>query len=178
MPLTDEALLSDALRSGEREKIEKAFTTIYCAYAKLVSFCVAKYVEDPESVKDITNDVFLSFFQNAAKVKGSVKYYLLQSARNAAINFARKAARTTLIEKEEEIPAEGSFQSASFYQELVEDLHRHLTPQESEILLLHVVEGYSFKEIAQKIHLKPTSANVIYFRAIRKYRKSQKEKNR
>jgi DNA-directed RNA polymerase specialized sigma24 family protein len=90
MPFTNEALLSKALQSGNRARIEAAFETIYNDQVKLVAFVVAKYIADPETVKDVTNDVFVSFFQNAASVSGSIKFYLCQSAKNAAINRAKK----------------------------------------------------------------------------------------
>lgn len=175
MPLTSEALLSKALRSGERQKIEEAFGTIYANYVKLVSFCAAKYIKDQETVKDVTNDVFLNFFQNAEKVTGSVKYYLLQSARNAAITRAKKDGRIVFTDESELVPDESCLQSSSFYEELVADLRRTLSEKEIYIVVLHSVEGYSFKDIGAKLKMKESAANVAHFRAIRKYQKAQKE---
>jgi RNA polymerase sigma factor, sigma-70 family len=178
MPLTSEALLSKALHSGDRAKIEEAFGTIYNDYAKLVSFCVARYVSDSETVKDVTNDVFLNFFANAKKVTGSVKYYLLQSARNAAITQAKKDGRILFTDESESIPDESSLQSASFYGELVSDLKHALSEKETQIVILHAVEGYSFKEIGSKFEMKAGAVNVVYFRALRKCRKADEEAKR
>jgi RNA polymerase sigma factor (sigma-70 family) len=175
MPLNSEALLSQALRSGEPKAIEEAFGTIYAAYAKLVSFCVAKYIPDPETVKDLTNDVFLSFFQNASHVRGSIKYYLLQSARNAAISRAQKNGRLAFTDESELLPDESTLQSAPFYSELVASLRLVLSEKELRIVLLHAVEGYTFKEVGALLAMSEGAANVAYFRAIRKYRKAHKE---
>jgi RNA polymerase sigma factor (sigma-70 family) len=175
MPFTNEALLSEALHSGNRTRIEAAFETIYNDEVKLVAFVVAKYIADPETVKDITNDVFLRFFQNAAVVTGSIKFYLCQSAKNAAINEAKKERPLADTELSEEFPSNDDERGAAFYRELVASLNAVLTPKELEIVLLHAVEGYPFKEIGAKLGLSENAANVAYFRAIKKYRRSRKE---
>lgn len=178
MPFTNEALLSKALQSGNRARIEAAFETIYNDQVKLVAFVVAKYIADPETVKDVTNDVFVSFFQNAASVSGSIKFYLCQSAKNAAINRAKKDQSVLYTDQSEEFPAEGDERSSAFYRELVASLKKVLNEKELQIVLLHVIEGYPFKEIGAKFGMNENAANVAYFRALKKYRQSQKEEKK
>jgi RNA polymerase sigma factor (sigma-70 family) len=175
MPFTNEALLSEALHSGNRARIEAAFETIYNDEVKLVAFVVAKYIADLETVKDITNDVFLRFFQNAGAVTGSIKFYLCQSAKNAAINEAKKKRPFADTELSEEFPSADDERGATFYCELVNSLRTVLTPKELKIVLLHAVEGYPFKEIGAKFGLSENAVNVAYFRAIKKYRQRRKE---
>lgn len=175
MPITNEALLSKALQSGNRPRIEAVFETIYNDQVKLVAFVVAKYIADPETVKDVTNDVFLRFFQTASSVTGSIKFYLCQSAKNAAINRAKKDHSLFYTDQSEEFPDNENEQSALFYQDLLNSLKTVLSEKEVEIILLHVIEGYPFKEIGSKLGMNENSANVAYFRAIKKYRQARKE---
>jgi len=172
--VNNEHLLNTALASKNEVKIKQAYEVIYNEYAKLVSFCVAKYVNNTDAVKEITNDVFVSFFSHSARVDGNLKSYLCQMARNAAINYLNKEQKLVYIDNCDEIASDETRSSAPFYSLLVNDLSEVLSKDEVEIILLHAVEGYSFKEIGQRKNISPNNANVIYFRAIKRFRKSSK----
>ncbi len=169
-----EHLLNTALASKNEAKIKQAYEVIYNEYVKLVSFCVAKHVSDSDAIKEITNDVFISFFNHSSKVDENLKSYLCQMAKNAAINYLNKEKRLVYIDNCDEIANEETCASAPFYSSLVNDLSEVLSKDEVEIILLHAVEGYSFKEIGQRKSISSNNANVIYFRAIKRFRKSSK----
>lgn len=44
----------------------KKFGEIYDQYVRLVAFVVSKYLSDEEDIKDLTNEVFVRFFERAA----------------------------------------------------------------------------------------------------------------
>lgn len=169
-----EHLLNTALASKNEVKIKQAYEVIYNEYVKLVSFCVAKYVSDNDTIKEITNDVFVSFFNHSLKVTGNLKSYLCQMAKNSALNYLNKEKRFVYIDNCDEIASQEARLSAPFYSSLVNDLNDVLSKDEVEIILLHAVEGYSFKEIGQRKNISSNNANVIYFRAIKRFRKSSK----
>jgi RNA polymerase sigma-70 factor (ECF subfamily) len=169
-----EHLLNTALASKNEVKIKQAYEVIYNEYVKLVAFCVAKYVSDNDIIKEITNDVFVSFFNNSSKVDENLKRYLCQMAKNSAINYLNKEKRLVYIDNCDDIASEETCTSAPFYSSLVNDLEEVLSKDEVEIILLHAVEGYSFKEIGQRKSISSNNANVIYFRALKRFRKSSK----
>ena len=169
-----EHLLNTALASKNEIRIKQAYEAIYNEYAKLVSFFVAKYVDDNDAIKEITNDVFIAFFNHSSRVDENLKSYLCQMARNTTINYLKKEKHLVYIENCDDIASEETCTSAPFYSSLVNDLNEILSKDEVEIILLHAVEGYSFKEIGQRKNISSNNANVIYFRAIKRFRKSSK----
>ena len=50
------------IQSRSEEQVHKIFNEIYVTYGKLVFFVISKYVNQLEDIEDLTNDVFLSFF--------------------------------------------------------------------------------------------------------------------
>ena len=162
-----------AVKSGDKERINKAFEQVYVTYVKLVAFVVGKYISDRETIKDIVNDIFLNLFNHADKVNGNVKYYLTASARNAAVNYLSKQNRSAT-----EVPLEYADGASDTYHgrsEVVEDLKKTLSVEEVDVILLHVTEGYTFKEIAAMKNKNVNTVITLYNRAIKKYKKGAKE---
>ena len=157
-----------AVKSGDKNKIDTAFEAVYKAYAKLVAFVVGEYIFDRETIKEVVNDVFLSLFNHADNVLGSVKYYLSVSAKNAAINRAKRESK-----RKGDVPIEYADEAAEFEprSEIVSELKKYLCEEEVAIILKHVIEGYSFKEIARSFGKNRNTVLSIYFRAIKKLKK-------
>ena len=173
MKQSNEKLLSFAHKKGDRELLMQAYEKIYSDCVKLVSFSVSKYINDNEIIKDITNEVFVSFFNNSINVNNSIKYYLLNTARNLAIQYLEKENKIIKCENIEEIGEYNNFDSHIKYLELIDDLKQVLTENEVRIIVLHVIEGYTFKEIGEKLKVNSKTVNKIYERAIKKYRNNK-----
>ncbi len=162
----DDKTLLKAVKSGNKEKISLLFKSVYEKYYKLVFFCVSKYVEDNQIVEDIVNDTFLSFFNSASKVKSSVKYYLLNSAKNNAINYLRKKKPSYDLEN---LTIASSFSDEGVvFKQTVEKMQKILSKMEVDIVLLHAVEDFKFREIATFLKMKLPTVITIYNRAIAK----------
>ncbi|MDE5856380.1 MAG: hypothetical protein K2H06_04960, partial [Anaeroplasmataceae bacterium] len=75
--MKDKRLISK-IQTGNEEQIHKAFNEIYVTYGKLVFFVISKYVHQLEDIEDLTNDVFLSFFNQIQQIdlKNNIKSYL------------------------------------------------------------------------------------------------------
>ena len=67
-----------------------------------------------------------------------------------------------------------NFESHYSYKELVADLTSVLDERSVRIIIMHAVEGYTFKEIASVLNLNYKTVNKIYERAIKKYREVSK----
>ena len=174
--LSDEKRLKNALKSNNKDKITKIYEEIYNQYVKLVAFQVGKYIADKETIKDITNDVFIAFFEYQSEISSSIKSFLCMSARNMSINYLKKNDKILYTDTEEEFVNEDALESAPTYKELIEDLKEVLSKEEVEIVLLHAVEGYSFKEIGEMLNIKANAANTRYFRALKKFKSASKAK--
>lgn len=174
MGKSNEELLFLAIKSKNKDKINEIFEKIYNDYVKLVAFSVGKYVKDVDDIKDITNEVFIRFFKNIENIKTSIKYYLLSTARNLSIDYLKEKNKYEVFENIDDLINENLIESYNGYQELVDDLKNVLSLREVEIIILHVVDGYTFKEIGAKLNLSSKNANKIYERALKKFKASIK----
>ena len=166
--LKDDVLILMMLKSNDEEKIRHSFKCVYEKYYKLVCFCISQYVKTKEDVEEIANDTFISFFNNIHNIDISknIKYYILTTAKNNAINFVKKQSRYTLLSDEhlKNIPYEEKYES----NDIINYLKEVLNNEELSILIDHLLYGYSFKEIAINTN---KSINTI----MSKYRRSLKK---
>jgi RNA polymerase sigma factor (sigma-70 family) len=160
-----------AVKSGDETRINKAFEQVYYEYVRLVAFIVGGYISDRETVKEVVNDVFLSLFNHAENVSGSVKYYLCVSAKNAAINRSMRDRKRSA-----ELPLEYASERSEVFEphgDVMELLSRSLNATEIEIVLKRV-EGYTFREIAEKSGKNLNTVLTTYRRAVAKFEKEMK----
>jgi len=157
-----------ALKSGDRKLIDTAFADVYNKYAKLIAFVVGKYVADSEVVKEIVNDTFIGFFNHAKSVDGNIKYYLSVSAKNNAITYLRKEKQSGV-----KVPLEYAESICEYEgrEKVVDELLKVFSREQVDIIILHAVEGYTFKEIAKMTGKNVNTVITIYNRAIKKFKK-------
>lgn len=165
-----EQVLVDALKSKNRNTIEETFKLIYDSYFKLVYFCIAGYVTNKEDIEELSNDVFLKFFNHLDNIRidGSIKYYLTTSAKNTAINFVKKQKLLLTSENLHLIPSE---EPKSYDSDLIDKIKESLTKEESELVIEHVVIGKSLREIARETKESSNTVKSRYRRSIMKLRK-------
>ena len=157
-----------ALQSNSIEKIHDVFSKIYSFYGRLVYFTIMKYVSNPSDVEELTQDVFVNFFNNLSIDIYSIKHYLLFSAKNKAIDYL-KAQNKDLEYSDLKMYINIADKSNSKnYDDLVNIFKKHLDNLEVEIIIQHIIYGYSFKELS-RIYKKPLNTiKTIYLRAKRK----------
>lgn len=136
-----------------KEKDEEAFEQIYNDYNKLVFYVVYQIVKNKEATNDLVQDTFLTIYRKIDQYNGgNFKYWILQIAKNLAINYYNRVMKKEeqivksmeLIEKIEDTKAPG----LGKYDEL---LNKHFTQTEKDLIVYHVVFGYSYKEISQML---------------------------
>lgn len=179
--------LTHALGSGDAGAVDRAFESIYNAYARSVAFVCGRYLSDDTDIRSVTNDVFISFFQRSPYIEevGSLRAYLMQSARHAALDFLRSKNRrerrlTELTPPDEDtdpltlIPdPDGDIAAHARYRALTDDLRATVGDEAAEIVLSHAVCGESFPAIAARLGLKTGTVKTRYHRAIQRFRKQK-----
>lgn len=168
-----EVELISALRSNDINKLQEIFKNIYEAYYKLVYFCAGNFLNNKEDIEDVTQEVFINFFNNLEHINvgGSIKYYLTRSARNLSINYLKKNSK---IVDNYDLSNEGTYELRT--NELFDFIKRSLDKDEKEIIIRHVLEGYSLKEIAKLNHQNINTIKSKYRRALEKLKHLLKEK--
>ena len=155
---------------NDKEKIYEVFNECYTKYGKLVYFVISKYVYDQHDNEDLTNEVFISFFNNleTLDITRNIKNYLTTSAKNTAINYIKKNKK---MEYNDEYITMIPDQPTSAYNDLVLEMSSCLTKEEIDIIIEHVVYDVKFKDLAEEYHKPLNTIISIYHRAIKKFRK-------
>jgi RNA polymerase sigma-70 factor (ECF subfamily) len=126
------------------------------------------YVKSEDLAQEITQDTFLKFFDTVGRLNEEVvlKPWLRRIAVNTAIDYYRKNQKFRFHEEVEghsllQVNEDAIGQMS--YEEILKLLH-HL------IFTLYEVEGYSHKEIAEKLTITESSSRVYLTRAKHKLR--------
>lgn len=132
------------------------------------------YVKSEDLAQEITQDTFLKFFDSVEKLEQNpvITPWLRRIAVNTAIDYYRKNQKfrfheeadgnRLLVEQENAIEQLG-------YQEII-SLLQQLPDDQQLIFNLYEVEGYSHKEIAEKLSISESSSRVYLTRAKHKLR--------
>ena len=176
--MTLEKKLKHALKSNDIIKIHEVFDEIYTMYGRLVYFKISQYVDNKLYVEELTQDVFVSFYNNILNSEiTNIKYYLVTSAKNKGIDYLHKK-KDNLIFDEKAIFEKEDYSTNIEYNEIIEKMKLFLADFEIEIILKHVVDGYSFKQLSS-IYNKPLNTIFsIYSRSLKKFKKGSDDNER
>ena len=146
---TREAKWLDGCRKGDRNAQQEAFH----ALLPLLRGAVRRYTRNETHVQDILQEAFIRIFQNMNQFderKGAFTSWSTRIAINTAINEGKKRARHQGVDLEVHIPVEPSVIQDMALEDLVNTLKA--MPEEQHLVLnLHLVDGYSHKEISDMI---------------------------
>lgn len=141
------------------------FEQIYDTYHKLIYYVISKYVSNDEDIKELVNDVFLQFYNHMGTIVTSIKYYLVVSAKNRALDF---------LKKQKEIPMDSLLiinkkeSGSESYLKVKRILKQILEEKEIYIIEEHLFYDRKFKEIAKEKNESLNTIKGIYYRALRK----------
>lgn len=106
---TDGGLLQRA-STGDRD----AFGELYDRHVRAVYWQAFRVLRDADAVEDATQETFVVAWRRSRTIRlvdGSVLPWLLVTARQVALNAARKAARRRTAELDEDLPARDDVES-------------------------------------------------------------------
>ncbi len=173
--MNDEKKLINALKSNNKENIETVFEYIFNTYRSYVAFVASMYLKDRHDIDDIIQEVFVGFFNNARNVNTSIKSYLSISTKNRCINLIKKKQGVVLLNDKVEFIVSDDLKSESYYQ-LIDDMKSFLQPEEVELIIKHIINGLTFKEISIDSNTNENTIKTKYYSAIKKYVRECHEK--
>ncbi len=142
-----EAALLVRIRLGD----EAAFAELYRIYTpRIMAFAERLMNASPDQVEDVVQDTWLSVFKGLPRLSSDAKFksWLFRIARDHIFNRYRIQRRTPEMEEvSEEVIAAApdlSIDLETIWHGLAE-----LAPEQSEALMLHYIEGFSYEEIAE-----------------------------
>lgn len=147
------------------------FERIVAEHGPLISRIAMSYEADPALREDLTQQIFLAVWQAlpSYRADASLKTFIARIAQNRAISFVTRQVRQPptaelpeRIESEQPSPEEHAI-DANERQVLLEATRRLPLPQREVIIL--VLEGFSYPEIADMLNIAPNALALRLSRA-------------
>jgi RNA polymerase sigma-70 factor (ECF subfamily) len=172
---TDEVLFAE-MNTGSKE----ALALLFRRHRRAVLSVAKRILRDESEAEDLCQEVFLLLFQRAklfhAK-RGSASSWIIQIAYHRAMNRRQYLTHRQHYQSPE-IDAEQIGTSRPLLVEgiaaraLLERLRDQLTPDQQKTLELFFFEGYSLREIAEKMNQSLGNVRHHYYRALERLRSS------
>jgi len=178
--VTDEALFA-LLQAGEQD----ALGCLFQRYARLVRSVAARILRDAAEADDLVQDLFL-FIQRKCMIfdntKSSARSWIIQMAYHRAIERRRYLttrqfyARTELENNTSQVVGTPTGESdysaeAVFERNGLGKVLKSLTEDQRETLRLHFFDGYTLREIGEKVGQPLANVRHHYYRGLDKLRK-------
>lgn len=157
---------------------KKGLETIYKAYITSIYSLIFSIVKNKENAEDITADFFIKLWSKAHtyNFKGHHKRWLMTLAHNLSIDFLRRDGKELLVDNF--IPESLSYNSMESEVQgklLMDSLLSNLKVSEREIIILHLVNDLTFKDISKILNKPLGSVTWQYNSALKKLRRFHHE---
>jgi RNA polymerase sigma factor (sigma-70 family) len=147
------------------------FERIVGDYGPLISRIAMSYEADPAHREDLVQQIFLAVWQAlpSYRADASLKTFIARIAQNRAISFVAKQVRQgpvaelpEQIEADEPDPEQSAIQASE--RKVLLDATRRLPLPQREVIIL-VLEGFSYAEIADMLSIAPNALALRLSRA-------------
>ncbi|HOL39768.1 MAG: RNA polymerase sigma factor [Dictyoglomaceae bacterium] len=131
-------------------------------YGEEIYRYLRRLTRDEETAKDLLQETFLRAMRSSVDDE-KAKNYLFRIAHNLAIDYFNETKRFV------DVPLDGEESPGNAY-EIMEnkDIWKPLELIEKSILILYYQEGYSYKEISEKLDIPLNTVKSHVFRAKKK----------
>lgn len=153
----------------------QAFDELYVEYNEAIYRNILKYTKEPVAAKDILQDVFVQLWEKRGKIKSgssTITGLLFVISYHLCVNYTRKKLREEavhrLISNSNQYSSDGY--SVTFKEEdavmRLEKAIKHLSPQKRRTLTLCKLQGKTYVEAAQELHISPHTVKEYLSNAI------------
>ena len=153
-----------------REDLNKHFDAFYELTKKQVFYTSYAITRDRDASEDILQEVYLNFIKhlNRINLKKSILGYLLKTSKNLSLNYIKKHKREVIFDFD--MVKEDSKPTPYHELEMVEKIKKIIKPFEFEVLILHVINDMTHKEIGEFLNKPIGTITYTYKCAIDKIR--------
>lgn len=151
-----------------------AFTKLYVKTKRGVFAFLYTYLKNFADTEDAMQTVYLKVKKSAASFKKGTngRAWILQIAKNHALDLLRKSGREVSVESVKEL----SHTDKTTGMGIVGDaMKKVLSEEEQRIIILHVLWGYRHREISDIMNMPIGTVTSKYKRAVEKLKKELKE---
>jgi RNA polymerase sigma-70 factor (ECF subfamily) len=166
---SEESLIKQAVQH-DRE----AFANLYDRYVDYIYKHVYYLVSNKSDAEDITQEVFIKAWKAIHKydnTRGHFVAWLIRIARNLVADYYRaKKKEGRLVELEASSQTgetnPDAITEASLNRSHVRKAILKLKEEKQKVILMHFVDGFSYKEIAKVLNKSEGAVRVIQYRAL------------
>lgn len=151
-----------------------AFAELYARTKRGVYAFLYTYFHNAVDAEDAMQTVYLKIKTGIGgyRIGSNARAWILQIAKNQALNELRRRQRETVSDEEVQMRAPIT---ESPTHGVTDVMQRTLTEEEQRIVTLHVLWNYKHREIAEMLECPTGSVTSKYKRAIEKMREALKE---
>ena len=158
------------LKEGDKNALNKLFAKYYVPICHYVD----TFVKEEAQTEEIVTDIFLMLWSKREKIKISFNFkaYLYSIAKNFALAHLRK--KKVYFENIEDYHHDIKFHSEATsridcpeFKTQVDTLLEKIPPQSRKVLVLHRLEGFKYKEIAENLGISVKTVENHMGKAIR-----------
>ena len=133
---------------------DPSFALLYAQTASVVFDCAYMMLKNRASAEDIVQTAFFKLFQNDGTANPILnkRAWLIKTAHNLSLNLIRDRSRETELFENEELPLAGFEDEFLFSMEIRRGL-LVLNDIERLAFVLHYVDGYKYRELAEAFEL-------------------------
>ena len=138
---------------------------------------IYSYLRDSMDSEDILQETYLKFLRYKRKVKEDMNIlaYLMQIAKSLSLNYLKKNKRVEILEETDHLEDEKEEIHNLDDSPIVRKMRRVLNEKEFQIVILHVVNNMTHKEIAEFLNKPIGTITWAYNNAIKKVRDDNDE---
>ncbi len=168
----DEALFQ-RIAGGDSKALDDLYELSYRPiFALLLS-----YTQNYQDAEDLLQETFLKIYQGARlyKPRGNPMAWMMKIARNLYLSYYHVSERnlTNFEEMSNQIPFDNIPQAEDRL--LIETMFQTLKVEERNIIVLHIMQGFKFREISDILDKPLGSVLSSYHRGLRKLKKASEE---
>ena len=162
----------------------EAFELLVAAYEKTVYNVALQMTGSREDAQDLTQDAFLKAYSSLDSFRGDSKFssWLYRIVSNLCLDFKRRQGRrpsasltveddegeTLQLDIADESQSPETLLERKLTREAVQRGLRELPDEQRQILLLREIQGMSYEEIGETMHLEAGTVKSRIFRARKK----------
>ncbi len=141
-----------------------------------------RVLNNEDAAQDVVQEVFIRLHENWSRVlrKGRLKGWLYRTTHNASVDYIRKESRLKILH--ERHSKEPTNHVGSDEQKVLDErealVFRHintLRPKEREVLVLRLLEGMSYRDIADVLNRSEGYVGTLIHTATRKLTQSLRQ---
>lgn len=177
-PMDLQKALRKAIAKRDEEKIRLIYSEIFEKYRKLVYAVCFDILGSKEEAEDASYEAFLSLYEKFGPnfEFSSIKYYLLNTSRYISYGRKREMEKISGEFPDETIGYSDDFLANMEKQESLKLIKELLNDEELSIVIEHILEERTFKEMANRRGVSEYSISGKYKRALDKIKERRKKR--